>query len=65
MNAGATPKVMTSARLSSCAPIAEVDFVRRATEPSIASKNMPMKTRHPATVSVDQPKVVSAIGLAA
>ena len=45
--------------------MSEVERVRRATDPSIASKNMPRKISAPATVSVDQPKEVSAIGFAA
>ena len=51
MNAGATPKLTTSASESSWAPRSLVERVSRATEPSIASKNIPTKIRSPATVS--------------
>ena len=55
MIAGAMPNVTRSLSESSCAPIADIEFVSRATEPSIASRNIPMKISMPETVSVDQP----------
>jgi hypothetical protein len=56
MNAGATPKLTMSASESSCPPRVDVAFASRATEPSTASKNMPVKMSRPATVRLDQPK---------
>ena len=48
--AGATPKLTTSARLSSSLPRSEYDFSNRATKPSKKSKIMAATISHEATI---------------
>ena len=52
MNAGAAPKLITSARLSSCPPKSVVCRAKRASRPSTASKTMAAKIRYAATLKL-------------